>query len=259
MSWRVGFTSVGLAVAGLVLACGAMQAAVPVRSAEELVSRNLSAKGGVERLKSVPGFRILARVLLPTAGLEFPAIITTKRPNLFYQESTIRGQKVIAGFDGEKGWIVNPLMGVLAPQEMQGSRLEMLKRQLDLEGPLVDYKAKGTTVEVAGHDTLEGKSVTKLKVTLKDGLVEFFFVDDETGLEAKTVKQIKDGDAITMLETRYGNYQPVDGVMVPHIVEQKAAGQVLQFTIEHVEIAESVDDGLFKMPRPTQATAQPPK
>ncbi len=249
----------GLTVAGLVVACCAMQAASRGPSAEKLVSRNLSAKGGVARLKSVPGLRILARVLLPTAGLEFPAVITTKRPNLFYQESTIRGQKVIAGFDGEKGWIVNPLMGAVAPQEIGGSRLEMLKRQLDLEGPLVDYKAKGTTVEVAGHDTIEGKAVTMLKVTPKDGLVEFFFVDDETGLEAKTVKQIKDGDRITTLETRYSNYQPVDGVMLPHVVEQKAAGQVLQFTIEHVEIVSTVDDAIFKMPTPSQAAPQSPK
>jgi hypothetical protein len=254
MSRRVG-TVVGLTVVGLVVACGALRAAGSRgQTAEELVNRNLSARGGVARLKSVPGLRILAHVLLPTAGLEFPAVITTKRPNLFYEESTIRGQKVIAGFDGEKGWIVNPLMGAVAPREMQGSRLEMLKRQLDLEGPLVDYKAKGTTVEVVGHDTIEGKPVTKLKVTPKDDLVEFFFVDDETGLEAKTVKQIRDSDGITTLETRYSNYQPVDGLMLPHIVEQKAAGQVLQFTIEHVEIAASVDDALFKMPGSAQAS-----
>jgi hypothetical protein len=241
-SWRVRAAVVGFLVVGAV-----MQTIARAQTAEELVSRNLSAKGGAARLKSVPGLRIMARVMLPTAGLEFPAVITTKRPNRFYQESTIRGQKVIAGFDGEKGWIVNPLMGGLAPQEMQGSRLEMLKRQLDLEGPLVDYQAKGTTVEVVGHDTLEGRPVTKLKVTPKDGLVEYFYVDDETGLETKTVKQIKDGDGITTLETRYSNYESVDGVMVPHIVEQKAAGQVLQFTIEHVEIA-APDDTLFKMP-----------
>jgi hypothetical protein len=235
------------AVVGFLAICVAVPLVARAQSAEELVSRNLSAKGGAARLKSVPGLRINARVLLPTAGIEFPVVITTKRPNWFYQESTIRGQKVIAGFDGVKGWIVNPLMGGLGPQEMQGSRLEMLKRSLDLEGPLVDYQAKGTTVEVVGHDTLEGKPVTKLKVTPKDGLVEYFYVDDETGLETKTIKQIKDGDGFTTLETRYSNYESVDGVMVPHIVEQKAAGQILQFTIEHVEIA-APDDTLFKMP-----------
>ncbi len=183
---------------GCVVVCGAMQTAARAQSAEDLVSRNLTAKGGVARLKAVPGLRIMARVLLPTAGLEFPAVITTKRPNRFYQESTIRGQKVIAGFDGEK-------------------------------------------------------------VTSKDGLIEYFFVDDETGLEAKTVKQIKDGDAITTVETRYANYQAVDGVMLPHILEQKAAGQVLQVTIERVEIAPPVDDTLFKMPAPPQTAAQSPK
>jgi outer membrane lipoprotein-sorting protein len=245
---------------GFVVMCGAAQTLARAQSAEDLVTKNLTAKGGIARLKALPGLRIMARVLLPTAGLEFPAVITTKRPGRFYQESTIRGQKVIAGFDGEKGWILNPLMGGLVPQEMQGSRLEMLKRQLDIEGPLVDYKAKGTTIEVAGHDTFEGKAVTKLKVTPKDGLIEYFFVDDITGLEAKTVKQIKDGDAITTVETRYGNYQPTDGVMLPHIVEQKSAGQVLQVTIEHVEIAPPVDDTLFKMPTAApQTAAQSPR
>jgi len=248
---------------GLLLALGTMhvQAHAPAQSAEELVARNLMARGGADRLRAVQSLRIMARVLLPTAGLEFPAVITTtKRPTRFYQESTIRGQKVIAGFDGEKGWIVNPLMGGLAPQEIAGSRLEMLKRQLDIEGPLVDYKAKGTVVEVAGHDTIEGKAVTKLKVVPKDGLVEYFYVDDDTGLETKTVKQIKDGDAITTLETRYSNYQPVNGVMLPYTVEQKAAGQVLQFTIERVELSPPVDDTLFKMPAaPAQNAAQSPR
>src|SRR5215467_7088332 len=98
-------------VVGFLAICLAMPLVARAQSAEELVSRNLSAKGGAARLKSVTGLRINARVLLPTAGLEFPVVITTKRPNWFYQESTIRGQKVIAGFDGEKGWIVNPLMG----------------------------------------------------------------------------------------------------------------------------------------------------
>jgi hypothetical protein len=244
---------------GFLVMCSAIHTAARAQSAEDLVRKNLVARGGVARLKAMPGLRIMARVLLPTAGLEFPAIITTKRPDRFYQESTIRGQKVIAGFDGAKGWILNPLMGGLVPQEMQGSRLEMLKRQLDIEGPLVDYQAKGTTVEVAGHDTLEGNPVTKLKVTAKDGLTEYFFVDDVTGLEAKTIKQIKDGEAITTVETRYANYQPIDGVMLPHIVEQKAAGQVLQVTIERVEIAPPVDDALFMMPSAPQAAAQAPK
>jgi hypothetical protein len=225
---------------------------LPVRaqaqSAEQLVARNLTARGGADKLRALRGLRINARVLLPTAGLEFPAVITMKQPNLFYQESTIRGLKVIAGFDGQKGWIINPLFGAVAPQELGGTRLEILKRQIDVAGPLVDYKDKGTLVEVDGHDTFEGKAVTKLKVVPKDGLVEYMYVDDDTGLEAKTVKQIKDGDQITTLETRYSNYQPVDGVMLPYIVEQKAAGQVLQLTIEGVELSPAVDDTLFKMP-----------
>jgi outer membrane lipoprotein-sorting protein len=237
------------AILGLVLLMGAamlLPRPAQAQNAEQLVTRNLTARGGLAKLRALRGLRIMARVLLPTAGLEFPAVITMKRPNLFYQESTIRGQKVIAGYDGEKGWIVNPLMG--GAQEIGGSRLEILKRQADVAGPLVDYKDKGTLVEVDGHDIVEGKSVTRLKVVPKDGLVEYLYLDDDTGLETKTVKQIKDGDQITTLESRYSNYQPVDGVMLPYTVEQKAAGQVVQLTIEDVQLSPAVDDTLFKMP-----------
>ena len=86
--------------------------------------------------------------------------ILTKRPNRFRQESEFQGQKIVVGFDGTKAWMINPMMGQNGPQPIEGARLDMVKQQADLDGPLVDYKAKGTTIEVLGLETVDGRRST---------------------------------------------------------------------------------------------------
>jgi outer membrane lipoprotein-sorting protein len=255
----------------LALAVGLASAAA-AQTADELVAKNLKAKGGVERLKALQGMRISGRVSLPGAnagpsasgGLEIPMTIITKRPNRFRQESTVQGQKVVAAFDGSKAWMINPIMGSDKPQEITGDRLEMVKQQADLDGPLVDYKAKGTTVELAGTDTVDGKPVHKLKVTPKSGRVVYLYLDDQTGLEAKTVMEVPADESGgqpggATLESLFSNYQSVGGLMMPHTIQQKAAGQVMQINIDKIELSPQVDDSIFAMPGAPAATGPSPR
>jgi outer membrane lipoprotein-sorting protein len=236
---------------------GALQA----QTADELVAKNLAAKGGVAKLKSVQGMRITGRVTLPNAqgGLEIPMTILTKRPNRFRQESTVQGQQVVIAYDGKSAWMINPLMGADKPMPIDGERAEMLKQQADLDGPLVDYKQKGTTIEVLGAETLDGKRVNKLKVTPKTGRVSFLYLDAETGLEAKTVMDAPadpaTGAPAATLEIQFSNYQDVGGLMMPHAIQQKLNGQVAQVNIDKIELSPAVEDGLFVMPTPQAAGA----
>lgn len=224
--------------------------ALHAQTADELVDRNLKAKGGIQKLRAVEGMRVTGRVLLPAAGVEFPVSITTKRPNMFYQVSTIQGQKIETGFDGDKAWMINPMMGATTPQEIKGPQLEFLKRSADVDGPLVDYKEKGTVIELAGTDTLDGKKVYKLKVTPKQGPLVYVFLDDETGLESKAVMEspASDQQPAVSMEVLYSNYKPVNGITMAHTIEQKLNGQAMQVVIDKVEISPQIDDAIFHMP-----------
>jgi outer membrane lipoprotein-sorting protein len=236
---------------------GALQA----QTADELVAKNLAAKGGVAKLKSVQGMRITGRVTLPNAGggLEIPMTILTKRPNRFRQESTIQGTKVVIAYDGKSAWMINPLMGADTPRPITGDQAEILKQQADLDGPLVDYKEKGTTIEVMGTETVEGKRVHKLKVTPKTGRVVYLFLDAETGLEAKTVMDApadpNSGAPAASMEIQFSNYQSIGGLMMPHTIQQKLNGQVAQVNIDKIELSPAVEDSLFAMPTPQAAGA----
>lgn len=49
--------------------------------------------------------------------------------------------------------------------------------EADLDGQLVDYKAKGSTVELAGMETVEDRNTYKLKLTLKNGRSLYVWID----------------------------------------------------------------------------------
>jgi outer membrane lipoprotein-sorting protein len=247
----------------LALAVGVAGAA-NAQTADELVAKNLKAKGGLETLKAVQGMKITGRVTLPAAGggggMEIPMTIVTKRPNRFRQESEVQGQKIVVGFDGTKAWMINPMMGQNGAQAITGDRLEMVKQQADLDGPLVDYKTKGTTIEVLGLETVDGKKVHKLKVTPKTGRPVTLYLDAETGLEAKTVMEAPadaagPGAPAATLESVFSNYQSVGGLTMPHTIQQKANGQVLQINIDKIELSPGGDDSIFAMPSGAPAPA----
>lgn len=250
-------TAVALALAMSV--AGAAHA----QTADELVAKNLKARGGVDNLKAVQGMKVTGRVTLPGAGggggMEIPMNFLTKRPNRFRQESEFNGQKIVVAFDGSKAWMINPMMGQ-GPQPIEGDRLEIVKQQADLDGPLVDYKAKGTTIEVQGVETVDGKQAHKLKVTPKTGRSVTLYLDAETGLELKTVMEVPadaagPGAPAATLESVFSNYQTVGKLTMPHTIQQKANGQVLQINIDKIELSPGADDSVFAMP--TGAPAAP--
>ncbi len=246
-----------LTLAALLLALG-IGGPAHAQSVDALIARHLAAKGGLDKLKAVSTMRITARGTIPSINLEFPVIVATKRPNLFYQESAVGGQKVIAGFDGTRAWLVNPILGIAKPVDVQGAQLEAMKRQADYDGPLVDSKAKGITVDYAGSETLDGKKVEHLKLTTANGQVQHLYLDADTALEVKSVVELKTDDRVTTMESVYSNYQPVDGLMMAHTIQQKVNGQVLQLAIEKVELSPALDDALFKAPEaPAPAAATP--
>jgi outer membrane lipoprotein-sorting protein len=241
----------------LALAMGVAGAA-HAQTAEELVAKNLKAKGGIDNLKAIQGMKITGRVMLPGAGggggMEIPMTIFTKRPNRFRHESEFNGQKIVVAFDGTKAWMINPMLGPNGPQALEGPRLEMVRQQAnDLDGPLVDYKAKGTTIAVLGVETVDGKRMNKLKVTPKAGPPVTLYLDAETGLEAKTVMEAPadaagPGAPAATLESIFSNYQAVGNLTMPYTIQQKANGQVMQINIDKIELSPGADDSLFTMP-----------
>jgi outer membrane lipoprotein-sorting protein len=233
----------GLALAALV--------AVPAsaQTLDEILAKNLKAKGGLDKLKAVTTLRMTGTMTVGP-GMEAPFVMEQKRPNLMRMEFTLQGMTGIQAYDGKVGWQLMPFSGRKDAEPLPEDALKQIEEQADFDGPLVDYKAKGHTVELVGKEKLEGSDAYKLKLTLKNGDVRYIYLDADQFLEVRTEGKTKIRGTDVEGESTIGDYKEVGGLMIPHAVEsgQKGSPQKMKMTIQKVELGVSMDDARFKMP-----------
>jgi outer membrane lipoprotein-sorting protein len=212
---------------------------------DELVARNVKAKGGMDKLRSVQTVKQTGRVSMQ--GFEAKQVIYAKRPNLLRQELNMGGQLVIMAFDGRTPWMINPHLGAVAPITMSGPPADMIRDQSSFDGPLIDYKEKGSLLDLVGLETLGDRKVHHLKLTDKNRQVQHVYLDAETGLEVKLVSQNEIGQSF---EQELSDYRDVEGVQIPFSIRTFANGvQQGQIVVEKVEFNVKIDDTIFRMPR----------
>lgn len=225
--------------------------AVPAaaQTVDEIIAKNIAAKGGMDKLKAVKTVRMTGRMTIGP-GIEAPVVMELQRPNTMRMDLTVQGMTLSQGFDGTKAWILNPLQGSKVAQEMSAEEKSMVEEQADIDGPLMDYKAKGHKAELLGKEKVEGSDAYKLKVTLKNGVIRTFYIDAEHFLEIKEESKRTIRGTETDGDTIYGDYKEVGGMMFPHSIDggQKGSPQRQKLVVEKIEINVPLDATRFKMP-----------
>ena len=88
-----------------------------------------------------------------------------------------------------------------------------------------DYVSdSGTLVELVGKEKVEGSDAYKLKVTKKDGDVEYYFLDAESHLPIRVEARRTIRGTEIEGESTIGDYKEVDGLIFAHSIEQKPKG-----------------------------------
>lgn len=226
------------------------------QTADEIIAKNIEAKGGLEKLKSLQTMRISGKMMMGP-GMEVPMVMEAARPNKMRVEFTLQGMTGIQAYDGKTGWMVMPFLGKKDPESMAGDDLKLFEDQTDFDGPLVAYKAKGNQVEYLGKGEVEGTPVHKLKVTKKNGDVVTLSLDAETFLEIKAEGKTKVRDQEIEGETTFGDYKAVGGILFAHSIQSKMKGSQApgqSITFEKIEINPEIPSSRFEMP----AKAEPP-
>lgn len=223
--------------------------AASAQTVDDIIKKSTEARGGLQKIKAIKSLKATGKLTITSQGIEIPITLQQKRPNAFRMDATFQGQSVVQAYDGESGWQVNPFQGVNEPDKMAGDDLKEAQEQADIDGPLVDYKEKGNTVELVGKEDLEGTPAYKLKVTLKNGDVRYIYIDAANYLELKVTAKRRSPGGEQEVDIYPSNYKPVNGVLFPFSTEQKIAGQTqIQITIDKLDIDAPVEDAVFKMP-----------
>jgi len=223
--------------------------AAPLPTVDDIIAKNLQAKGGAAKWQSVKSVKMTGK--MTAQGTEMPLTVYAMRPNFNRQEITMPAGKAIQAFDGTTAWVVNPMLGIETPQAVPGPAAELAKNSADFDGALINYKAKGNDIELVGKEQLEGKDVYHLKVTTKGGPVQHYLLDADSGIELRMSAEVELGSGQKQtLTTAMSNYKQVDGIMIPHTVTQTAGGRTrLQWTITTVEFNAVPDDSIFRLPK----------
>jgi hypothetical protein len=219
------------------------------QTAEELVAKNLQAKGGVEKMKAINSIRMTGQ--LQSGGFKAAVGQESKRPEMLRETFTVQGMTQIQAYDGSTGWQISPFGGRRDPEMLGEDDLRDLVESADFDGPLVDAQAKGNKIEYMGHDQVDGDDAYKLKVTLKNGDILYYYLDPDTFIEIQIEKQQFIRGSVRESVTILGSYKPVNGVMYPFSIEsgpKNNPDQRGKITINKIEANVPIDDGAFKMP-----------
>jgi outer membrane lipoprotein-sorting protein len=224
---------------------------VATQAVEEIIRKNLEARGGTAQLRAVQTIKQTAT--LSMQGRDVNITIYSKRPNLIRQEITADGRLVVNGFDGLTPWILNPNVSP-RPIVLTGPQADQIKHESNFDGPLLDYKSEGTTVAMSGYEMIGGRRVVHLRLTASSGQRSDVYLDGDTFLEARISTQAGMGPSQTSSPVRreqeLSDYRKVDGIPVPYLVRTLLNG-VLQSELKvlTVEFNVTLDDELFKVPK----------
>ncbi len=233
--------------------------AAGAQTADEIVNKAVAARGGADKIKAVQSERVTGRITF-TGGLEGTFVLELKRPRKMHIEISIEGQKVIRVYDGKSaGWMVNPFAENKDVQPMSAEDLRSIADESDFDGPLVDYKAKGSQIELAGKEELEGKPVYRLKLTNKNGDVRFYLFDASSFFVLKWEGFRKVEDKEFPWESFFSDFRDVQGLKYPFKIEQGSPGTEIRQNLvtEKIEINVQIDDAHFAKPAPPEAPAPP--
>jgi len=217
---------------------------------DELVAKNIEAKGGATAVKSLQTLRSTGKLLVQQGQIELGYLQTKKQPDEVRTEASLQGMTQIEAYDGKDGWKVSPFFGRKDPERLSADDVKALVEDTEIDGPLADWKTKGSTVEYLGTEDVDGTPAHKLKVVRKNGDVSFVYLDPDHFLEIRIVTQRVRQGAHEEVETDLGDYEKAGGVFVPTSIEvgRKGAPDKQMVVIDKVEANVPVDDTIFHFP-----------
>ena len=222
------------------------------QTAEELVNKNIQAKGGMDKIKSAKTRLTVGRVRGGGRRRSTTAAFRqmNMRQDLVRQNVSMQGMTAVEAYDGSTGWQTQPFRGRKDPELMGEDTLRDLLLASDFDGPLVDSAEKGNTIEYLGHAEVDGDDALRLKVTLKNGDIIYYYLDPDTDLEIrKEIQQFVRG-SVRERVVDVGSYKPVDGVMYPFSISEgsKSNPSAQVMTIEKIEVNVPMQESDFAVP-----------
>jgi len=209
------------------------------------IANKYYAANGLENLEKAQTMSLQGKA--SQMGMEIPLTILVKRPNKVKITQEFNGMEIIVAFDGEKGYMVNPMTGsndaVEIPAEQLGSVQEYnMFRDSFMDG----FKAGRVTLE--GEETVDGKATFKVKITSEAGAATTLFIDKETYLTVKSAQTVNQMGQEMEVESYVRERKDVNGVKFGTVIVNFVNGAEMGgLNLEKIEFDTPIEDSVFTL------------
>ncbi|MBK7731581.1 MAG: outer membrane lipoprotein-sorting protein [Bacteroidales bacterium] len=214
------------------------------QSLDEIANKYYAANG-IEILEKSQ--TIMMKGIVSQMGMELPITIMVKQPNKVKVIQEFNGMEIITLFDGEKGYMVNPLTGATEPIELPAEQLGSVQEYNVFKDSFMEaYKAG--KMELEGEEEVEGKPAYKIAITNESGNTSITYLDKESFLPVKTEQTVSQMGMEMLVEAYVKERKEINGVKFGTRVAQFINGSEMgDITFETIEFDTPIEDSVFQL------------
>jgi outer membrane lipoprotein-sorting protein len=213
------------------------------QSLEDIISK-YSEANKLDKMSDFKTIKITAKTSM--MGMDMPMEMWMKNPNKIKTVTSFNGQEIVQVFDGEKGYMINPMAGSTDPVEMSAEQVAQVQRNNMFQNYMLSYLKEGK-LALAGEEDVKGKPSFKIKADIGGGNSATIFIDKSTYLMAKTVADLNQGGMQVSVESYPSEYTETSGLLLPMKTTTTAQGMEIITTFTKVEVDVPIDDSIFKV------------
>jgi outer membrane lipoprotein-sorting protein len=218
-------------------------AVINAQSLEEIV-KNYSVAMKSDKLAGVTTIKISGK--MSAMGMEMPMVMFMKNPNKIKVIYSFNGQDMVSVFDGEKGYMINPMMGSSDPVELTGDQLTQVQKSNAFRNELLNYFKNGQ-LTLEGQENVNDKPAFKLKVNVGSSPI-YMFLDKGSYMLVKTSTTVDQMGTSMNVDSYMTDYVDINGVVMPKKTTAMANGmEAAVITFDKIEVNIPMEDSIFKV------------
>ena len=226
----------------------AAQEALP--KAEVILEKFIEVTGGKPAYQKLHNQVFTGRMEFVGKGIKGTISAYKAEPDKSYSAIDLEGVgKIEEGTNGGVAWTRSALQG---PRLKEGVEKAQSLRAAAFNAEL-NWRKFYPKAETAGVETVGDQECYKVVLTPSEGEPQTRYFDKKTSLLVKVSMTISNPMGQIGAETFFSDYKPVNNILVPHKLTQKAMGQEFAIVVESLRFNADIPKDRFELPEDIKA------